>query len=243
MIRTRKGGRRTLAIDIGGTGLKAMLLGGRTPTLSDRVRVPTPRPATPKAVMGAILRLVQGIGPFGSVSVGFPGVVIDGVVHTAPNLHPSWRGYHFERKLEQALKRPTRVLNDAGMQGHGVVEGTGLEMVITLGTGMGTALFLDGKYIPNLELAHHPFRHGKTYEEYVGARALAKVGKRKWNRRVARVVAQVLPVWNPRRLYLGGGNSKHVRIKLPPDVVLTSNLAGLTGGLALWAEPKPPRRA
>jgi polyphosphate glucokinase len=228
----------TLAIDIGGTGLKAMLLGGRKKTLSDRVRVPTPRPATPKAVVRAILKLVQPLGGFARVSVGFPGVVMDGVVHTAPNLHPSWQGYRLERELQQKLKRPTRVLNDAGVQGYGVVQGKGLEMVITLGTGMGTALFLDGIYIPNLELAHHPLRHGKTYEEYVGALALAKVGKRKWNRRVARVVAQVLPVWNPRHLYLGGGNSKHLRLELPPNVTLTSNLAGLTGGLALWNEPK-----
>jgi polyphosphate glucokinase len=113
-------------------------------------------------------------------------------------------------------------------------------MLLTLGTGMGCALFIDGKYVPNLELAHHPFRHGKTYEEYIGARALEKVGKRLWNKRVARVVAQIEPVWNPRQLYLGGGNAKHLKIELPPCVKLTPNVAGLTGGIALWRTAESP---
>ena len=85
------------------------------------------------------------------------------------------------------------MLNDAGVQGYGVIEGKGVEMVLTFGTGMGCALYMDGKYVPNLELAHHPFKKGKTYEEYVGKAALKKVGKKKWNKRVAEVVAQVAP--------------------------------------------------
>jgi polyphosphate glucokinase len=99
---------------------------------------------------------------------------------------------------------------------------------------MGSALYLDGHYVPNLELAHHPLRKDKTYEDYIGAKALKRVGKKKWNKRVARVVAQVLPVWNPRKLYLGGGNAKHVKIELPGNVVIASNMAGLLGGIALW---------
>jgi polyphosphate glucokinase len=156
------------------------------------------------------------------------------VTRSAPNLHRSWAGFDLAGALSRLTKRPARAINDAGVQGFGVVEGRGVEMLLTLGTGMGCALFVDGIYVPNLELAHHPFRHGRSYEEYVGARALESVGKKKWNRRVARVVAQVDPIWNPRRLYLGGGNSKHLTIKLPAHVKITANVAGLLGGIALW---------
>ena len=107
-------------------------------------------------------------------------------------------------------------------------------MLITLGTGMGSALFMDGVYVPNLELAHHPFTKGKTYEECVGAAALEKVGKKAWSKRVQHVVAQILPTWNPRVLYIGGGNARHIKAKLPPEVKLVPNFAGLLGGVALW---------
>jgi polyphosphate glucokinase len=109
-------------------------------------------------------------------------------------------------------------------------------MVLTLGTGLGCALYHDGVYVPNLELAHHPFRGDKTYEDYIGAKALKRIGKKKWNRRVARVIAQIQPVWNPRRLYLGGGNAKHLKLELPPHVTITSNIAGLLGGIVLWRD-------
>jgi polyphosphate glucokinase len=227
---------RTLAIDIGGTGLKALVLAADGALLTERVRVETPRPATPVAVVDALIALVAPLGDYDRVSVGFPGVVIDNVTRTAPNLHDDWCGFELGHALEGRLHRPVRVLNDAGVQGYGVIEGKGLEMVITLGTGMGCALYLDGRYVPNLELAHHPFRKGKTYEDYVGAKALAKLGKKKWNKRVRRVVEQVLPIWNPHRLYLGGGNAKHLTIELPDNVTKTSNIAGLLGGIALWRD-------
>jgi polyphosphate glucokinase len=231
---------RTLAIDIGGTGLKAIVLDRSGTPLTRRVRVLTPRPATPKAVIRALLSLVEPLGGFERISVGFPGVVMHGVIRTAPNLHRSWRGCDLAVRLSKETKRPTRVLNDAGVQGFGVIEGRGLEMLLTLGTGMGCALFIDGKYVPNLELAHHPFRHGNTYEEYVGASALKRIGRRTWRKRVARVVAQIEPVWNPRQIYLGGGNAKHLKTKLPPHVKLTPNVAGLLGGIALWRTDKSP---
>jgi polyphosphate glucokinase len=227
---------RTLAIDIGGTGLKALVLAADGTRLTDRVRIETPRPATPTAVLDALVGLVAPLGEFDRVSVGFPGVVIDNITRTAPNLHDDWRGFELGHALEGRLHRPVRVLNDAGVQGYGVIEGKGLEMVLTLGTGLGCALYLDGRYVPNLELAHHPFRKGKTYEEYVGAKALHKVGKKKWNKRVARVIETVLPIWNPHRLYLGGGNAKHLSFELPANVTKTENIAGLLGGIALWRE-------
>jgi polyphosphate glucokinase len=234
-------GTRTLCIDIGGTGLKALVLGHDGAPLTDRVRVETPHPATPDAILKALWPLIEPLGAFDRVSVGFPGVVVDGVTRTAPNLDPSWKDHPLADAIAEATRRPVRVLNDAGVQGFGVIEGHGVEMVITLGTGMGCALFMDGRYVPNLELAHHPFRHGKTYEEYVGNKALVEVGKKKWKKRVARVVAQIEPIWNPRRLYIGGGNAKHVDIELPPNVKITANMAGLLGGLALWNfDPEMP---
>jgi polyphosphate glucokinase len=224
----------TLAIDIGGTGLKALLLAPDGTPTTERVRVETPHPATTTAVLDALVALVKPLTGYERVSVGFPGVVVDGVTHTAPNLDDSWKGFDLAAELGRRLHRTVRVLNDAGVQGYGVITGHGVEMVLTLGTGLGCALYHDGVYVPNLELAHHPFRHGKTYEEYVGAKAMKKVGKKRWNKRVARVIAQVLPIWNPRALYLGGGNAKHLKIELPPEVTITSNTAGLLGGIALW---------
>lgn len=227
---------RTLCIDIGGTGIKAMILDAEGSPITERVRVATPHPGTPARLLKVLLPLVKPLGAFERVSVGFPGVVVEGVTRTAHNLSPTWKGFPLARTLEKHFHRPVRVLNDAGVQGYGVVKGRGVEMLLTLGTGMGCALFNEGVYVPNLELAHHPFRKGKTYEDYVGAGALDKVGKKRWNRRVARVVAQVLPVWNPRHLYLGGGNVKHLHIALPPEVTKVANLAGLTGGIALWKD-------
>ena len=229
-------GKRTLAIDIGGTGLKALVLDEEGEPLTDRARVETPRPATPESVVAAIVKLVKPLRPFDRVSVGFPGVVVEGTTRTAPNLDGGWKNFALAASLRRRLDRPVRVLNDAGVQGYGVIEGRGVEMVLTLGTGMGCALYVDGKYVPNLELAHHPFRGKTTYEEYVGARALEAVGKKKWNKRVARVLAQIDPIWNPRRIYLGGGNAKHLRLDLPSHVRVTDNVAGLLGGIALWRQ-------
>jgi polyphosphate glucokinase len=236
VVSAAKDGTRTLAIDIGGTGLKALVLDEKGAALTDRARVETPRPATPKAVLGALAALIEPLGDFHRVSVGFPGVVVDGVTKTAPNLHAEWAGFNLAGAIGKQTGKPVRVLNDAGVQGYGVIEGRGLEMVLTLGTGLGCALFIDGRYVPNLELAHHPFRKGKTYEEYLGAKALEKVGKKRWNKRLARALAQIDPIWNPHKIYLGGGNAKHVSIKLPSHVTCTENIAGLLGGIKLWTD-------
>jgi len=230
---------KTLAIDIGGTGLKALVLDLAGTMLTERVRVETPRPATPDAIISALEELVKPLGAFDRISVGFPGVVVDGVVKTAPNLHEEWADVPLAQILTERLGKPARVLNDAGVQGYAVIRGKGVEMLLTLGTGMGCAVYLDGKYVPNLELAHHPFKKGQTYEEYIGANALELVGKKKWNKRVLKVVEQVLPIWNPARLYLGGGNSKHIKVELPENVEIVSNVAGLLGGIKLWGDGNP----
>src|SRR3954468_7643309 len=198
--RRRRGPPRTLCVDIGGSGLKAIVLGPSGTPLTERVRVETPRPATPARLLPALIELVRPLAPFDRVSVGFPGVVTYNVTKTAPNLHDDWENFALGKVLTRALGRPVRVLNDAGIQGYGVVEGKGVELLLTLGTGMGSALFLDGRYVPNLELGHHPFRHGETYEDWVGLPALKKLGKKKWNKHVQQIVEQIDPIWNPRRI-------------------------------------------
>lgn len=237
-------GEGTLCIDIGGTGLKLMVVSDDGRALGERIRVETPQPATPAAVLRALAGLIDQVKlKYSRVSVGFPGVVTNEVVHTAPNLHEDFSGYALGRAIERLTNKPTRVLNDAGVQGHGVIEGKGTELCITLGTGFGFALYVDGRYVPNLELAHHPFRKGKTYEEYVGAAALDKVGKKKWNRRVRRVIEQLQPIFNPRVIYLGGGNTKKLKIDLPRNVKRVDNLAGLLGGVRLWSREADRRAA
>lgn len=237
MTNRKAGGVKTLCVDIGGTGLKMMVVSEAGAALTERARVETPRPATPAAVLAALKSLLTSQGLYDRVSVGFPGVVVQTVIRTAPNLDKSWAGFKLGQAMEKLCGKPVRVLNDAGVQGHGVIEGKGTEMCITLGTGFGCALFVDGHYVPNLELAHHPFRKGKTYEQYVGNAALEKIGKKKWNMRVERVIAQLAPIWNYRVLYIGGGNAKKLALAIPRNVKVVENLAGLLGGVKLWERP------
>lgn len=227
---------RTLAIDIGGTGVKSVVLSAAGDPLGERVRVETPRPATPENILEAIASLVENAGAFDRVSVGFPGVVRQGVTENAPNLDPSWNGFPLARMLAERLGRPTRVANDADVQGLGVVSGHGVELVLTLGTGLGSGLFLDGKLVPNLELGHHRFRAGKTYEEILGKKGLERQGRKRWNHRLRLAIEELRRLFNFDRLYLGGGNAKKIRGELPGDVTIVSNFAGLLGGIALWRD-------
>ncbi|BDG05935.1 ROK family protein [Anaeromyxobacter oryzae] len=242
--RARARGLLTLCVDIGGSGVKAMRVSTRGTPVSERVRVPTPRPATPAAVLGALRTLIAAEGPFDRVAVGFPGVVEGGVVRSAPNLHPSWAGVDLGARVERLTGRPVRVLNDAGMQGFGAVEGRGVEACVTLGTGMGFSLFVDGAYVPNIELGHHPLRGRRTYEQLVGAAALEQIGRKKWSRRVADVLDQVQATFNPRAIWVGGGNAKKLGVALPRNVHVVANVAGLLGGARAWDRlPAPaPRR-
>lgn len=227
---------RTLAVDIGGSGVKAMILDGSGKPLTARSRVATPKPATPKAVLEVIAGLAKAKEPFDRVSVGFPGVVRNGVTVTAPNLDAGWTGYKLAASLARLLRKPVRVANDADVQGFGAIAGRGVEVVMTLGTGMGSALFVDGRLVPNLELAHHPFRKGMTYEEQLGQAALKKAGKEKWNSRLGKAIQSLDALFNYDVLYLGGGNTKHIAIPLPANVKIVPNVAGLLGGIFLWRE-------
>jgi polyphosphate glucokinase len=225
----------TLAIDIGGSGLKVMLLDAAGAPLSERERVPTPKIPTPRAVMNALDGMVAKLRGFNRISVGFPGVVKRGVIYTAVNLHPAWVGFELQREIETRWKKPARVANDAAVQGYGAIEGKGVEMVLTFGTGMGSALYTDGRLCPGLELGHHPWRR-KTYEDYLGRRGLDRHGKRHWNKLLQLAVAQTAHTFNWDHLYLGGGNTKKIEFKLPKNVTIVSNETGLLGGVALWRD-------
>ena len=230
----------TLAIDIGGTGLKAMLIGPTGKALSERERILTPAPATPKAVLAALGQLVAKLPgaprpAFDRVSVGFPGVTKHGITYNAVNLHPDWAEFNLQKAVEHRWKKPARVANDASVQGYGAVKGYGVEMIITLGTGMGSAIFTDGHLCPGLELGHHPWRK-KTYEEYLGIKALKKLGKKLWNKLLQEAIAQTAATFNWDHLYLGGGNTHKIDFDLPKNVSIVSNEDGLLGGVALWRD-------
>ena len=227
----------TLTIDIGGSGLKAGLLDEEGNMIGDRVRVETPHPSPPAIVVPALVGLARKLGTFDRVSVGFPGVVRDGKVLTAPNLGTSdWAGFPLSETLERELERPVRLMNDATVQGLGVIAGRGLECVITLGTGFGFALYHDGRLAPHLELSQHVIRGHRTYDQYLGAAELKRVGKRRWRRRVQRMLVQLRVLVNFDTLYIGGGDARVIDFELPHDVHVVSNSAGITGGVRLWDE-------
>jgi polyphosphate glucokinase len=229
----RRSAIRTLAVDIGASGIKTVVLDAEGRPVTVRSRTKTPTTATPRAVLRAIERLARGQGRFDRVSVGFPGVVRAGVVETEGNLNPKWAGFNLARKLEKILRRPVRAINDADMQGFGAIAGRGVELVITLGTGLGSALFIDGKLVPNLEIAYDPLG-GKSYQHLLGNGARKKIGNKKWNRRLRRAIEAFDQIFNYDVLYIGGGNSEKVNFKLPSGVRTVSNMNGLLGGICLW---------
>ena len=225
----------TLAVDIGGTGIKVLVLDRDGQPASERTADKTPHPATPDAVLEVIAKLAAAHPTFDRVAAGFPGVVRKGITETAHNLDPAWVGFDLDAALSQRLGKPTRVANDADIQGFGAIQGTGLELVLTLGTGLGSALFVHGVLVPNLELAHHPFRKGKTYEDLLGKAALETHGEKKWHKQLDRAIKLLRLTFNFDLLYLGGGNAKRLdQDKLPADVKIVPNVAGLLGGIALW---------
>jgi polyphosphate glucokinase len=245
----------TLAIDIGGTGLKASVLDAKGAMVADRVRVKTTYPMPPDGDGGlvpALVGLVAALPEADRVSAGFPGMVRSGVVLSAPHfstkagpgspvdehLRKAWSRFDLRQALADQLKKPTRVANDADVQGLAVVEGKGLELVITLGTGFGTAFFMDGALLPHLEVAHQPFRKEETYNEQLGEHARKQVGDQRWNRRVRKAIAQLDALCFFDHLYVGGGNAKRVQRDDLGDVLarttVVDNSAGILGGIKLW---------
>ncbi|MHB1444296.1 MAG: ROK family protein, partial [Acidimicrobiales bacterium] len=239
---------RTLAIDIGGTGIKAAVLKADGTMDGERQRVATTYPMPPDKMIKVISGLTARLPAFDRASAGFPGVVREGRVVTAPHfvtksgpgseevpaLVAQWANFDLAGALAKALGVPVRVANDADLQGSDVISGKGLELVVTLGTGVGTGLFYNGHLAPHLEIAHHPFEKGRTYNEAIGEAARRQIGKRRWNRRVKRALRALQSLTNYDHLYIGGGNSGRVKFKLGPDTTIVDNDAGLLGGIKLW---------
>lgn len=214
-----------------------------------RVRTATPYPLSPEKLVEELVKLIGQLPPFDRVSVGFPGMVRAGNILSAPHfispdgpggaasseLVKAWEHFDLEGALSGATGKPTKVANDADVQGAAVVRGEGFEAVITLGTGVGTAFFMDGHLLPHMEFAHHPFHKSATYNEYLGDAARKKVGNAKWRERVLAAIATMKALTFYDRLFIGGGNSARLAdLSLPPDVTLVSNEAGILGGIKLW---------
>lgn len=240
----------TLSIDVGGSGLKAALLDKDGQMVSDRVRIETPYPCPPTRLVETLVELSTQLPGFHRVSVGFPGLVRDGRVFHIPSLTKRelegevdpklvklWHGFDLGSALNEAFDAPVRVANDADVQGCAVIRGEGLEFVITLGTGCGTALFFDGKLLPHLELGHAPFRKGQTYEDQIGNAARREVGKERWANRVIKAIDSYDKSLFFDHVYVGGGNARllvELGIELGPKATIVSNTAGILGGIAIW---------
>jgi len=233
---------KILAIDIGGSHIKATILDRAGTLIRDYERMETPVPADPANVLQVIRTLVQNFPEYDRVSVGFPGYVKQGIIKTAPNLGTeAWKDFNLEHELAKMLAKPTRVVNDADLQGVGVVSGKGLEMMITLGTGFGTALLQDGKLLPHLELSHHPVKKDKIYDDYIGEKAFQSKGDKIWNERIAEVIEILKTVFNYDHLYISGGNAKKINFKLDNNITVVNNRAGIKGGANLWKDDQPAR--
>ncbi len=226
---------RFLCIDVGGTGIKMMVVDNNGKAQTDYRYELTPHPATHEKITALITKMIQQESIlFDRVSVGFPGVISNGIVKTAHNLDPSWVGINFQKELECMTGKPVRVANDADVQGLGDICGKGVELVITLGTGIGSALFTNGKLVPNVQLAHHPFIDDKTYEEILGKTALETNGEVVWNTYLQRAIVLLQQTFNYQYLYLGGGYAEKISFPLPEGVKISNNIEGILGGIRLW---------
>ena len=239
---------RTLGIDCGGSGIKAAVVDRHGALVAERVRIKTPYPLSPRRFVKVLLELASEMPRFDRVTVGMPGMIRHGVVIVTPhypNLHgpytrkdpdldAAWRHWDAAAALEAEFAMPVRVLNDAEVQGAAVIRGTGLEVVFTLGTGLGCAVYDDGRLAPHLEMSHAPVRKGHTYDTWMGKSQLKRLGAMKWSRRILATVDGLRPVFCWDHLYVGGGNAKHLTTELGEDVTIVANLAGILGGVRVW---------
>ena len=214
----------TLAIDCGGGGIKGSVLDPSGTMVAKPIRVPTPYPLPPQLFVSTLVELAARLPKAGRVTVGIPGMIRHGVVVRTPHyvtrggprtridpaLEELWFGFNARAEISQALGLPVLVLNDAEVHGAGVVAGTGVELVLTFGTGLGCALFDGGRLAPHLEFSQAPVRWGMSYDTYIGEPERRRLGNTFWSRRVRRVVEALEPVFVWDRIYLGGGNSRHI---------------------------------
>lgn len=228
-------GDKILSIDIGGSHIKATILNTAGELQIEFETVDTPVNPGPAEMLAAIRDIVHRFPEYDKLSVGFPGFVKDGTVYTAPSVAPAkWSGVNLRQMLQDEFACPVEVVNDADMQGLGIVKGKGFEMVITLGTGLGSALFLNGVLLPHIELSQHPFTTDLIYDKYMGKKALEKEGDANWNKRIQKVLLVLKTVFNYDHLYIGGGNSRKINFELDDNITLVSNEDGIKGGAKLW---------
>jgi polyphosphate glucokinase len=214
--------REYVVIDIGGTNVK--LVAGKQ---KEPVKIPSGAKMTPSLMVDEV-RKVIGTHKYAGVSIGYPGPVINSRPAAEPhNLAPGWVGFDYSG----AFPCPVKIVNDAAMQALGSYEG-GRMLFLGLGTGLGSALIIDDVLAP-MELAHLPYRKGRTFEDYVGLRGLEKYGKKKWREHVLDVVDRLKAALVVDYVVLGGGNAKHLE-ELPRDVRLGDNANAFRGGLRLW---------
>lgn len=250
-------GPRTLAIDVGGSGLKAAVLSPDGELLTERVRRETPYPCTPDVLLDELELLAQSQPAYDRISVGFPGAIrlgrvrdVTAFVRPAPGepraqyLVDLWFGFDLQTALARRFGKPVRVANDADVQGCAVIQGTGMELVITLGTGVGCAVFYDGALLPHMELSHGRFGEGQSIEVACGDNERHKVGKDVWRERVLDALQAFEDMVLPDHVYIGGGNAKRLDPDtLGPNRTIVPNISGLLGGIALWERTGDPTSA
>jgi polyphosphate glucokinase len=238
----------TLTIDCGGSGLKGSVLDPSGAMIAPRVRIPTPYPMRPEDFVAVLTEIAGRLPDADRATVGMPGMIRGGRViatphyvtvagpHTPtdPALAEAWDHFDARRALEEAWRIPVRVLNDAEVHGAAVVSGSGLEVVLTLGTGLGCAVFEEGRLVPKIEISRAPVRKGVIYDEWIGDRARRDLGVRRWSRRVLKAVDGLRPVFLWDRCFVGGGNALRLPLELGADVTIVPNDAGIVGGVRLW---------
>ena len=218
-----------LVIDVGGTHIKVRMTGQR-----EERKIDSGPSMTAARMVRDVKRLIKD-WKYDAITIGYPGVVIDGhPVHEPHNLGVGWVRFDFAK----ACGRPVKLINDAAMQALGSYQ-RGRMLFLGLGTGLGSAMIVDGVLEP-MELAHLPYKNGKTYEDYVGDRAMKRMGKKKWRRCVADVVTLLKGAVEADYVVLGGGNSKNLK-NLPAGAKLGDNRNAFIGGTRLWKEETKPR--
>ena len=226
---------KVLCIDIGGSHIKEAVIDINGQFVGKYEREKTPDPSTPEKVLEVIKEISSRFPAYDKIAAGFPGYVKNGVIMTAPKLgEDPWSNYSLADSLTKLLSKPAMVINDADFQALTLAKGKGLEMVITLGTGFGSALMLDGQLLPHLEMSEHPFTKKKTYNDYIGNDALKKEGKKKWNKRMEKVILVLKTVFNYDHLYISGGNAEYIKFQLDSNVSIEGNKDGIKGGAVLW---------
>jgi polyphosphate glucokinase len=223
--------RKILVIDIGGSHVKVLATGRRTP-----VKIPSGPTMTPHEMVRAVKTAVADWS-YDAISIGYPGAVHRGRPTSEPrHLGEGWVGFNFR----EAFGRPVMLINDAAMQALGSYR-DGHMLFLGLGTGLGSAIILNGALGP-LELAHLPYRRGKSYEQYVGDEGRKRLGKRKWRRHVIQVARMLQAALQADEVVIGGGNAKRLE-RLPPGMRLGANANAFAGGYRLWHhDPRATRR-